>query len=150
MLDRLKDIQGRFNQIYRQNDWEPIFMYELKIVTRFAAAHRLTMVGAKCENMHGHNWRIEVFVKGEKLDEGGVLVDFGEVKKHVAAIMKLLDHRYLNELAPFRDCQPSSENIAFLIATELQQRIDHPGVRVSRVSAWESDDACATYIIDVA
>lgn len=121
-------------------------MYELKIVTRFAAAHQLTMVGAKCENMHGHNWRIEVYVKGQKLDAGGVLMDFGEVKKHVAGIMELLDHRYLNELAPFKDCQPSSENIAFFVASELQRRIDHPGVRISRVSAWESDDACATYI----
>ena len=123
-------------------------MYELKIVTRFAAAHQLTMVGAKCENMHGHNWRIEVYVKGEKLDEGGVLMDFGEVKVHVADIMKLLDHRYLNELEHFDDRQPSSENIAFFIATELQKRIDRPEIRVSRVAAWESDDACATYILD--
>ena len=121
-------------------------MYELKIVTRFAAAHQLTMVGAKCENMHGHNWRIEVYVKGDKLDEGGVLMDFGEVKVHVAEIMKLLDHRYLNELEHFNDRQPSSENIAYFIATELQKRIDRPGIRVSRVAAWESDDACATYI----
>ncbi len=123
-------------------------MYELKIVTRFAAAHQLTMVGAKCENMHGHNWRIEVYVKGDKLDEGGVLIDFGVVKVHVAEIMKLLDHRYLNELEHFSDRQPSSENIAFFIATELQKRIDRSGIKVSRVAAWESDDACATYIPD--
>ena len=123
-------------------------MYELKIITRFAAAHQLTMVGAKCENMHGHNWRIEVYVKGEKLDEGGVLMDFGEVKVHLAEIMKILDHRYLNELEHFNDRQPSSENIAFFVATELQKRIDRPGIRVSRVAAWESDDACATYVVD--
>ena len=123
-------------------------MYELKIVTRFAAAHQLTMVGAKCENMHGHNWRIEVYVKGEKLDRGGVLMDFGEVKMHVAEVMQLLDHRYLNELEHFSDRQPSSENIAFFVATEMQKRIDRPGIRVSRVAAWESDDACATYIPD--
>lgn len=123
-------------------------MYELKIITRFAAAHQLTMVGAKCENMHGHNWRIEVHVTGEKLDKGGVLMDFGRIKVHVADIMKQLDHRYLNELAPFSDNQPSSENIAYYVATELQKRIDRPGIRVSRVAAWESDDACATYIVD--
>ncbi|MDH3798819.1 MAG: 6-carboxytetrahydropterin synthase, partial [Desulfobacterales bacterium] len=52
-------------------------MYELKVVTRFAAAHQLTMVGSKCENMHGHNWKIEVYVTGNKLNAGGVLVDFG-------------------------------------------------------------------------
>jgi 6-pyruvoyltetrahydropterin/6-carboxytetrahydropterin synthase len=122
-------------------------MYELKVITRFAAAHQLTMVGTKCENMHGHNWKIEVFVAGENLDEAGVLVDFGVIKKHVADIMSLLDHKYLNELAFFEQKQPSSENIAYLVATELQQRIDDSAVRVSRVTAWESDDAGATYVV---
>ena len=122
-------------------------MYELKVVTRFAAAHQLTMVGAKCENMHGHNWRIEVFVTGEKLDKGGVLVDFGVIKKHVAEIMDMLDHKYLNELDYFRQDQPSSENIAYFVATELQQKINNSAVSVSRVTAWESDDAGATYIV---
>jgi 6-pyruvoyltetrahydropterin/6-carboxytetrahydropterin synthase len=122
-------------------------MYELKVITRFAAAHQLTMVGTKCENMHGHNWKIEVFVAGENLDEAGVLVDFGVIKKHVADIMSLLDHKYLNELTFFEQKQPSSENIAYLVATELQKRIDDSAVRVSRVTAWESEDAGATYII---
>jgi 6-pyruvoyltetrahydropterin/6-carboxytetrahydropterin synthase len=122
-------------------------MYELKVVTRFAAAHQLTMVGTKCENMHGHNWKIEVYVIGESLDKAGVLVDFGVIKKHVADVMTLLDHKYLNELAYFEHKQPSSENIAYLITTELQQRIDNSALRVSRVTAWESDDAGATYIV---
>ena len=122
-------------------------MYELKVLTRFAAAHQLTMVGTKCENMHGHNWKIEVHVTGEKLDKAGVLVDFGVIKKHVAEIMAMLDHKYLNELDYFKQNQPSSENIAYLVATELQQRIDNSEVRVSRVTAWESDDAGATYIV---
>ena len=122
-------------------------MYELKVVTKFAAAHRLTMVGAKCENMHGHNWKIEVYVSGAKTDDAGVLVDFGIVKKHVREIMSLLDHKYLNELDYFKHSQPSSENIAYFVATELQKRIDNQAVSVSRVTAWESDDAGATYII---
>ncbi len=122
-------------------------MYELKVVTRFAAAHQLTMVGAKCENMHGHNWKIEVYVTGENLDKAGVLMDFGVIKKHVADVMAMLDHKYLNELTAFESKQPSSENIAYLIATELQQRIDDSAATVSRVTAWESDDAGATYII---
>ena len=122
-------------------------MYELKVLTRFAAAHQLTMVGTKCENMHGHNWKIEVHVTGEKLDKAGVLVDFGVIKKHVAEIMAMLDHKYLNELDYFKQKQPSSENIAYLVATELQQRINSSAVRVSRVTAWESDDAGATYIV---
>ncbi|MDO8942275.1 MAG: 6-carboxytetrahydropterin synthase QueD [Desulfobacterales bacterium] len=123
-------------------------MYELKVVTRFAAAHRLTMVGTKCENMHGHNWKIEVFLTGEKLDEAGVVMDFGDIKTRLREIVGRLDHQYLNELAMFQGRQPSSERIATYIAAELQQVIQHPAVRVSRVSAWESEDACATYIVD--
>jgi 6-pyruvoyltetrahydropterin/6-carboxytetrahydropterin synthase len=123
-------------------------MYELKTVTHFAAAHQLAMVGEKCENMHGHNWKIEVFVIGEKLDEAGVLMDFGIIKKHVAEVMSLLDHKYLNELDFFEKDQPSSENIAGVIARELQKRIDSSSARVSRVTAWESEDACATVILE--
>ena len=123
-------------------------MYELKVITKFAAAHQLAMVGSKCENLHGHNWKIEVYVSGENTDRAGVLLDFGVIKKHVRDIMSLLDHKYLNELEYFQQDQPSSENIARLVATALQKRIENQTVRVSRVTAWESDDACATYIVD--
>jgi 6-pyruvoyltetrahydropterin/6-carboxytetrahydropterin synthase len=97
--------------------------------------------------MHGHNWKVEVYVTGDKLDDGGVVMDFGEIKKHVAEIMSMLDHKYLNELEYFQQSQPSSENIAAFVAGRLQQRIDNSSVRVSRVTAWESDDASATYIV---
>lgn len=122
-------------------------MYELKVVTEFAAAHQLTMVGSKCENLHGHNWKVEVYVTGEKMDDAGVLMDYGIIKKHVRAIMSLLDHKYLNELDYFQQSQPSSENIAYFVATELQKRIDNQAASVSKVTAWESDDAGATYIV---
>lgn len=122
-------------------------MYEVKVVTRFAAAHRLTMVGAKCENMHGHNWKIEVALTGAELDAGGVLMDFGEVKGRLREIIARVDHQFLNELEMFQGRQPSSERIAAYIAGELQKVITTPGVRVSRVSAWESEDSCATYIV---
>lgn len=123
-------------------------MYELKVVTKFAAAHQLTMVGQKCENMHGHNWKIEVYVRGEKTNEAGVLMDFGIIKKHVREIMVLLDHKYLNELDYFQQNQPSSENIAYFVATQLRKRLDNQQAAVSKVTAWESDDAGATYIVD--
>jgi 6-pyruvoyltetrahydropterin/6-carboxytetrahydropterin synthase len=106
------------------------------------------MVGTKCENMHGHNWKIEVFLTGEKLDEAGVVMDFGDIKTRLREIIGRLDHQYLNELAMFQGRQPSSERIAAHVAAELQQAIQHPGVRVSRVSAWESEDACATFIVE--
>jgi 6-pyruvoyltetrahydropterin/6-carboxytetrahydropterin synthase len=122
-------------------------MYELKVETDFAAAHQLAMVGEKCENLHGHNWKIEVVVAGDSLDEGGVLMDFGIVKKHVRAVMETLDHKFLNELEFFSDAvPPSSENIARYIAISLKNQLDNPAVKITRVSAWESKNACATYI----
>ena len=122
-------------------------MFELKVVTHFAAAHQLKMVGEKCENLHGHNWKVEVYVAGENLNTAGVLMDFGEIKKSVAEIMARLDHKFLNEIEPFHDgYQPSSENIARHIAQELQTSIKDPAITVSRVTAWESENACATYV----
>jgi 6-pyruvoyltetrahydropterin/6-carboxytetrahydropterin synthase len=121
-------------------------MYELRVITRFAAAHRLTMVGEKCENLHGHNWRVEVYVRGDRLDAGGVLLDFGVIKEHVRGLMKELDHKYLNELEYFNDgTPPSSEHIARFVAESLCKNLHVPGVHVSRVTAWESEDASATY-----
>lgn len=121
-------------------------MFELKTVTRFAAAHQLKMVAEKCENLHGHNWKIEVCVAGDRLEPSGVLVDFGVIKKAVAEIMQTLDHTFLNELDAFDGTHPpSSENIARYIAENLHARLNHPNVRVTAVTAWESEDACATY-----
>lgn len=120
-------------------------MLELKVITRFAAAHQLKMVAKKCENLHGHNWKIEVCVKGSKLNPAGVLVDFGLIKQELRTIVAGLDHVFLNELEPFQNTPPSSENIAIHIAHELQKKLSLPGVQVSSVTAWESDDACATY-----
>lgn len=120
-------------------------MFELKILSHFSAAHQLTMVAKKCENLHGHNWKVEVCVKGERLNKAGVLVDFGILKGYVKEIMARLDHRFLNELPDLENIPPSSENLAVYIAENLQAMIDEPGVVVSRVTTWESDDACATY-----
>jgi 6-pyruvoyltetrahydropterin/6-carboxytetrahydropterin synthase len=124
-------------------------MFELKVLAHFAAAHQLAMVAKKCENLHGHNWKIEVCLAGEELNEAGVLMDFGILKDHISEVIKKLDHTFLNELMPFAEkFPPSSENISRYIADELQARITEPGVRVSKVTAWESEDACATYYID--
>jgi 6-pyruvoyltetrahydropterin/6-carboxytetrahydropterin synthase len=122
-------------------------MYELKVVTDFAAAHQLKMVAEKCENLHGHNWKIEVCVAGENLNNAGVLIDFGELKQYISEIVARLDHKFLNELDYFHDDNPpSSENIARYIADALQSMIDNSDVKVVRVTSWESENACATYI----
>ena len=120
-------------------------MFELKIVSHFAAAHQLTMVAKKCENLHGHNWKVEVCIKGDRLNNAGVLVDFGILKGYVKEIMSRLDHKFLNELPYLESVAPSSENIALYIANSLQEMIKEPGMVVSRVTTWESEDACATY-----
>ena len=123
-------------------------MYELKIITRFAAAHQLKMVAKKCENLHGHNWKIEVCLAGEALNSAGVLMDFGQLKEILSEIIERLDHKFLNELEYFNDSfPPSSENISYYIANELKASINNPLVKVSSVTAWESENACATYII---
>jgi 6-pyruvoyltetrahydropterin/6-carboxytetrahydropterin synthase len=120
-------------------------MFELKILSHFAAAHQLTMVAKKCENLHGHNWKVEVCVKGDHLNDAGVLIDFGILKGHLKAVMARLDHKFLNELPDFHETAPSSENLAVYIANSLQEMIKDAGVTVSQVTTWESDDACATY-----
>jgi 6-pyruvoyltetrahydropterin/6-carboxytetrahydropterin synthase len=120
-------------------------MFELKILTSFAAAHQLTMVAKQCENLHGHNWKVEVCVTGERLNHAGVLIDFGELKAYVSEIIREMDHKFLNEL-PYFDNAPSSEKIAVHIARRLQERLSGSEIRVSRITTWESDNAAATYI----
>ena len=120
-------------------------MYELKIVSQFAAAHQLREYQGGCENLHGHNWKVEVFVKGEKLGQDGLLIDFRIIKNATKEVLEGLDHTFLNELENFREQNPSSENIARYIFESLDRRLKDENVKVSRVSAWESDSACATY-----
>ena len=120
-------------------------MFELKVITHFAAAHQLKMVAQKCENLHGHNWKVEACLSGEKLNEAGVLIDFGEVKKHLNDIILQLDHKFLNELEFFKGDNPSSEKIAVFIAKELGKKINTQDVKVNRITTWESENASATY-----
>ena len=123
-------------------------MYELKIITQFAAAHRLENFNGKCEALHGHNWKVEVFLVGEQLDEAGLLVDFGVIKARTNALLEEIDHKYLNELEAFREQNPSSENLARYLFERLSTTLSRDGVRVFRVNVWESDTSCASYYQD--
>jgi 6-pyruvoyltetrahydropterin/6-carboxytetrahydropterin synthase len=120
-------------------------MYELKTITQFAAAHQLKDTGGKCENLHGHNWKVETSVKGEVLDDNGLLVDFKVIKEAVDKIVEGLDHTYLNDLEYFKKRNPSSENIARYIYDRLAKTLNTGSIKVSKVTVWESDSACATY-----
>ncbi|HZE20588.1 MAG TPA: 6-carboxytetrahydropterin synthase QueD [Desulfobaccales bacterium] len=123
-------------------------MYEVKIVTQFAAAHRLENFYGKCEALHGHNWKVEVFLAGKTLDRAGLLVDFGVVKARTKEVLEEVDHKYLNELAAFQDRNPSSENLARYLYERLEAIFNQDGVKVHRVNVWESDTSCASYYQD--
>jgi 6-pyruvoyltetrahydropterin/6-carboxytetrahydropterin synthase len=123
-------------------------MFELKIITQFSAAHRLENFYGKCEALHGHNWKVEVFLVGEELDSAGLLMDFGVVKARTREALEEVDHKYLNELAAFREQNPSSENLARYLYNRLGAILQREGVRVSRVNVWESDTSCAAYYQD--
>lgn len=120
-------------------------MYELKIIDQFAAAHQLRGIKGGCENLHGHNWKIEVSAAGRKLGQDGLLIDFREIKRATKDILDGLDHKFLNDVEPFKAVEPSSENIARHIFESLSQRVNADDVKISRVTAWESDSACASY-----
>ena len=120
-------------------------MYELKVITHFSAAHQLREFEGACEDLHGHNWKMEIYVTSETLTEAGIVLDFRVLKKHVKSVMAALDHKFLNDLEAFQDENPSSENIARYVAEQLSLLIEEPGVKVNRVTAWESENACATY-----
>jgi 6-pyruvoyltetrahydropterin/6-carboxytetrahydropterin synthase len=121
-------------------------VFEVSVKSSFSAAHRLQEVGGKCENLHGHNFAVEVSVRSDRLTEQGVVVDFRELKSYLARILEGLDHHFLNETPPFIDRNPSSENIARYIHTEVSKMIAEvkPDARV-RVSVWESDTSRASY-----
>ena len=123
-------------------------MYEVKIVTQFAAAHRLENFNGKCESLHGHNWKVEVFLAGKDLDGAGLLMDFGVVKARTKQVLEEIDHKYLNELAAFQDRNPSSENLACYLYERLGAIFNRGGVKVRRVNVWESDTSCASYYQD--
>jgi 6-pyruvoyltetrahydropterin/6-carboxytetrahydropterin synthase len=120
-------------------------MYELKIITRFAAAHQLRALKGGCENLHGHNWQVEVVVAGDRLGDDGLLVDFRVLKEHTKQIIDEMDHKFLNEIDAFKSNEPSSENIARHIFKTLSNRLNVDGVQVVKVTAWESESACASY-----
>ena len=124
-------------------------MFELKITNNFAAAHNLREFYGKCENLHGHNWFVEVKVRARELASNGLAMDFGVIKKHLKDVLELIDHKYLNELPYFKETNPSSENIAHFIFTHMVSKIkEDSGGRafLYSVSAWESDNASATFI----
>ncbi len=120
-------------------------MFEVTIIKTFSAAHLLADIGGKCEELHGHNFKVEVTVGAGTLNEEGILIDFRIVKKWLKDILDRLDHQHLNELPYFRGINPSSENIARYIFTAIKPMAHSQGVNILNVKVWESDTASVMY-----
>lgn len=120
-------------------------MYEITVEETFAAGHALRNYRGKCENVHGHNYRVQVTLAGASLDTAGLLVDFVELKKVVHAVLDRLDHQFLNDLPPFDTENPSAENMARYIYQEVSRGLPPGPAKVAQVRIWETDTASATY-----
>lgn len=122
-----------------------IKLYHLIVEDWFSSAHQLREYQGKCENLHGHNWKVELEVCGEELGSVGMLMDFGDLKKILKGIMDTLDHKFLNELEPFDKINPTSELIAKYIADTADEMLAK-GVHVYKVTVWESEKCRASYL----
>ena len=116
-------------------------MYKINVEADFSSAHNLRGYKGKCEALHGHNWKVEICAKAEKLGKDGMLLDFRFVKKQLNTILDRLDHKYLNKIAYFKKINPTSENIAKYIYARLKKTIPV----LDYVKVWESDNCSATY-----
>jgi 6-pyruvoyltetrahydropterin/6-carboxytetrahydropterin synthase len=123
-------------------------MYEVTIIKSFSAAHVLENIGGKCEELHGHNFKVEVTVAAPKLNPAGLLIDFRVLKKWLAEILENIDHKYLNDHPSFAGINPSAENIAKYISEKMESEAKKASVKVSKVKVWESENASVTYIPD--
>ena len=123
-------------------------MFELSVESSFSAAHQLRGHGGGCERLHGHNWKVQVHVLAERLDDIDLAIDFHVLKKYLAECLVPLDHTMLNEVFPFTEKNPSSENIAKWVYDSMRKRLSDGDVHLSAVTVWESETASATYYED--
>ena len=123
-------------------------MFEVCVEQTFAAAHALRNYKGKCENVHGHNYRVEVTASGESVSSNGLLIDFVELKRSLRGIIDRLDHQFINELPPFTEINPSAENLAKYFYDEVTNGLNlnsEVPVRISQVKIWETDTSVAIY-----
>jgi 6-pyruvoyltetrahydropterin/6-carboxytetrahydropterin synthase len=122
--------------------------YEVMIERNFSSAHQLRGYKGKCENLHGHNYKVEIYACGEELNNIGLLIDFVDLKAAADEIVKYLDHRNINELPPFdEELNPSAENLAKYILEYVNGRVADERVKVYKVRCFETPTSVATYQI---
>ena len=120
-------------------------MYTLTTMVEFSSAHTLVGHSGPCKKMHGHNWKVEVEITGEKLDKIGMVVDFKEIRKATNLVVDELDHEFLNNLEPFSEDNPTAENIARYIITKLSEEFSNKNVKVNSIKLWETDKSAVSY-----
>jgi len=122
-------------------------MFQVRVEDTFSSGHALRGYRGKCENVHGHNYRVRVTVEGSQLDSIGLLVDFTLLKQVMREIIGRLDHQFINDLEPFRTVNPSAENMAKYFYEEMQSGLKNlpPGARITEATIWETDTSQATY-----
>ena len=123
-------------------------MFEVTVEDTFAAGHYLRNYKGKCENPHGHNYKIRVTLAAEELDKAGLLLDFKDLREVMKQVIERLDHQMINEIEPFTVINPSAENLAKYFYHESYvglQRATNQRVRVKSVTVFETDTTTATY-----
>ncbi len=120
-------------------------MFEISVDYTFAAGHALRGYKGKCENVHGHNYRVQVTVAGEKLNSIGLLMDFVDLRGSIKTLAERLDHRFMNNLEPFDKLNPSAENLAKYFCDELGAQVKDQGLHIQAVTVWETDTTSATF-----
>jgi 6-pyruvoyltetrahydropterin/6-carboxytetrahydropterin synthase len=124
------------------------FMYEVTVQDTFAAGHYLRNYKGKCENPHGHNYRVRVTLQGKDLDKAGLLLDFKDLKSVMKNTVDYLDHKMINDIEPFTTVNPSAENLAKYFYDQTNQNlksVTDGRVTVKQVTIWETDTSIATY-----
>ncbi len=120
----------------------------MRILTDFASAHTLRGYPGACSRLHGHNWKVEVEVEARQLDKLGMGLDFKVIRRSANELVGELDHRYLNEVSPFDNLNPTAENIAAYLYRGLAERLNDERIQVRTVTLWETDRACVRYTED--
>ena len=122
-------------------------MFQVSVEETFSAGHALRGYKGKCENVHGHNYRVRVTLEGPQLDSIGLLVDFTRLKQIIRDVMGRLDHQFVNDLEPFKAVNPSAENIAKYFYEQVSGQLKDlpPGAHIRDVVLWETDTSRAQY-----
>jgi 6-pyruvoyltetrahydropterin/6-carboxytetrahydropterin synthase len=123
-------------------------MFEVTVQAGFSSGHYLRNYYGKCENPHGHNYRVLVTLIGEALDDSGLLLDFKLLKNILRPTVNYLDHQMINDLEPFTELNPSAENLAkffFEKTSEQLQAMTQGRVRLKDCTVYETDTSFARY-----